>query len=191
MRISRDSTLSTAPSVCAALVTSRVRGVTRPSAWAKGWRVPAYTRFAPLLKASSTSACPIPRLAPVTRTTRPSIVIAFVLIQPPCGLSDRDPRRRRSPSRACGTRHDRDRQVRPHGERHRFGYLRRTRKCCLCPALGKAVPRTVPKCRAAIAAPPAMEIPNCPRFDKSDGQVEGPMRTQIETLLARERTPTP
>src|SRR2546425_2882332 len=93
MRISRDSTLSAAASVCAALVTSRVRGVTRPSAWAKGWRVPAYTRFAPLLKASSTSACPIPRLAPVTRTTRPSIVIAFVLIQPRCGLSDRDPRR--------------------------------------------------------------------------------------------------
>src|SRR5260221_10470583 len=68
MRISRDSTLSTAPSVCAALVTSRVRGVTRRSKWAKGWRVPAYTRFAPLLKASSTSACPIPRFPPVTTT---------------------------------------------------------------------------------------------------------------------------
>ena len=29
---------------------------TRPSGWARGWRVPAYTRFAPLLRASSTSA---------------------------------------------------------------------------------------------------------------------------------------
>jgi len=31
--------------------------------------------FAPLLKASSTSACPIPRLAPVTRTALSAIVI--------------------------------------------------------------------------------------------------------------------
>jgi hypothetical protein len=50
------------------ILTSRVRGVTRPSGWARGRRVPAYTRVAPLLKASSTSACPMPRLAPVTRT---------------------------------------------------------------------------------------------------------------------------
>jgi hypothetical protein len=45
------------------------------SKWAKGWRVPAYTRFAPLLKASSTSACPMPRLAPVTKTALSAIVI--------------------------------------------------------------------------------------------------------------------
>src|SRR5258708_12122776 len=68
MRTSRESTLATAPRICSALVTSRVRGVTRRSKWAKGWRVPAYTRFAPLLKASSTSACPIPRFPPVTTT---------------------------------------------------------------------------------------------------------------------------
>src|SRR3979411_72078 len=37
--------------------------------------MPAKTRFAPLLKASSTSARPIPRLAPVTRTVLPAIVI--------------------------------------------------------------------------------------------------------------------
>src|SRR6202022_5158585 len=35
-----------------------VRGVTRASGWATGRRMPAYTRFAPLLKASSTSARP-------------------------------------------------------------------------------------------------------------------------------------
>src|SRR5260370_19806520 len=80
MRISRDPAFSTAPLVCAVLVTSRVRGVTRPSKWTKGWRVPAYTRFAPLLKASSTSACPIPRLAPVTRTALSAIVIPSRLI---------------------------------------------------------------------------------------------------------------
>ncbi|MGZ3506574.1 MAG: hypothetical protein ACXWNK_15550 [Vulcanimicrobiaceae bacterium] len=40
-------------------------------AW--GWRVPAYTRVAPLRKASSTSACPMPRLAPVTRTALSAI----------------------------------------------------------------------------------------------------------------------
>src|SRR5580700_8529176 len=77
MRTSRDSTLSTAPLMCAALVTSRVRGVTRPSECAKGWRVPAYTRFAPLLKASSTSARPMPRLAPVIKTVLLSMFITF------------------------------------------------------------------------------------------------------------------
>ena len=61
--------------ICEALVTSNVRGVTRLSKWVKGWRVPAYTRFAPLLNASSTSAFPIPRLAPVTRTALFAIVI--------------------------------------------------------------------------------------------------------------------
>jgi hypothetical protein len=39
--MSRDSTLSTAAWVCTALVTSRVRGVTRRSEWANGSRVPA------------------------------------------------------------------------------------------------------------------------------------------------------
>src|SRR5258706_4085654 len=33
-----------------------------------GWRVPAYPRFAPLLKPSLTSACPMPRFPPVTTT---------------------------------------------------------------------------------------------------------------------------
>src|ERR1022692_260369 len=37
-----------------------------------------YTRFAPLRKASSTSACPIPRLAPVTRTALSAIVICLL-----------------------------------------------------------------------------------------------------------------
>jgi hypothetical protein len=54
-----------------------VRRVTRPSETARGRRVPAYTRLAPRLRASSTSACPIPRLAPVTKTARSAIVIGF------------------------------------------------------------------------------------------------------------------
>jgi hypothetical protein len=33
-------------------VTSRAKGVTRVSGWARGWRVPAYTRFAPRLSAA-------------------------------------------------------------------------------------------------------------------------------------------
>src|SRR4029077_19822007 len=45
---------------------------------ANGSRVPAYTRFAPLRRASSTSACPIPRLAPVTRTA-----LSVIVIDPP------------------------------------------------------------------------------------------------------------
>jgi len=48
--------LSTAARICAGSVTSRIRGVTRASGWVKGRRVPAYTRFVPLRKASSTSA---------------------------------------------------------------------------------------------------------------------------------------
>ena len=36
-------------------------------AYQKSNRAHAYTRFAPRLNASSTSACPIPRLAPVTK----------------------------------------------------------------------------------------------------------------------------
>ncbi len=40
-----------------------------------GRRVPAYTRPAPRRRASVTSACPMPRLAPVTRMAVPSIVV--------------------------------------------------------------------------------------------------------------------
>src|SRR6266576_2483243 len=39
--------------------------------------VPAYTRLAPLLKASSTSARPRPRLAPVTRTAVSAMLISL------------------------------------------------------------------------------------------------------------------
>src|SRR5215510_12214663 len=85
MRRSRDSTCSTAPWICAAFVTSRVRGVTRPSGWARGRRVPAYTRLAPLLRASSTSACPMPRLAPVTRT----VVFAMFVGESSCTRATR------------------------------------------------------------------------------------------------------
>src|SRR5882762_11653803 len=69
--------------MCAALVTSSVRGVTRGSTWDKGLRVPAYTRFAPLLKASSTSACPIPRLAPVIKTDLSAMFITFSFTESP------------------------------------------------------------------------------------------------------------
>src|SRR6266566_6641818 len=60
---------------CAVLVTSSIRGVTRASGWARGWRVPASTRLAPLARASAASACPMPRLAPVTRT-----VLSFMVM---------------------------------------------------------------------------------------------------------------
>src|SRR3954454_10633851 len=43
-----------------------------------GRRTPAYTRSAPLRNASSTSACPMPRLPPVTRTDLPVIVVPFI-----------------------------------------------------------------------------------------------------------------
>src|SRR5215472_5859041 len=74
IRTSRDSTWPAARCTCAGLVTSRVSGVTRASGWARGWRVPAYTRVAPLRRASSTSARPMPRLPPVTRTVLSAIV---------------------------------------------------------------------------------------------------------------------
>src|SRR5215831_3247811 len=77
MRTSRVPTSSTARWICEKLVTSSVRGVTRPSECAKGWRVPAYTRFAPLLKASTTSALPMPRLAPVIKIVLFPIFMAF------------------------------------------------------------------------------------------------------------------
>src|SRR6516164_10698704 len=78
IRMSRASTCPAAAWICAALVTSRAIGVTRASGWARDRRVPAYTRFAPLLRASATSACPMPRVAPVTRTVLPAIVIALL-----------------------------------------------------------------------------------------------------------------
>src|SRR5215472_15956102 len=74
IRTSRDSTWPAARCTCAASVTSRASGVTRASGWARGWRVPAYTRVAPLRRASSTSARPMPRLPPVTRTVLSAIV---------------------------------------------------------------------------------------------------------------------
>jgi hypothetical protein len=52
--------------------------VTRSSGKEKGWRVPAYTRFTPLLKASSTNAFPMPRLAPVTKTVLFEIFIVIL-----------------------------------------------------------------------------------------------------------------
>src|SRR5260221_3185578 len=62
-------------------------GVTRPSGWARGWRVPAYTRFAPLESASVTSAWPMPRLAPVTSTVLSAIVMSVApVLSCSCGL---------------------------------------------------------------------------------------------------------
>ena len=69
--------------ICAALVTSRLSGVTRASGWSRGWRVQAYTRSAPRRRASVTSACPMPRFAPVTSTLLPSI---FISVAPVCGF---------------------------------------------------------------------------------------------------------
>src|ERR1017187_6726809 len=76
IRTSRDSTAPAAAWICAGLVTSSITGVTRLSGWARGWRVAAYTRLAPLFRASAASACPIPRLDPVTRTVLPAIAIS-------------------------------------------------------------------------------------------------------------------
>src|SRR5262245_4130215 len=68
MSTSRVSTSSTARWICETLVTSSVRGVTRLSVLCSALRAPAYTLFAPRLSASSTSARPMPRLAPVINT---------------------------------------------------------------------------------------------------------------------------
>src|SRR5438552_5166842 len=51
--------------------------MTRLSEWVKGWRLAAYTRFAPLFKASSTSARPMPRFAPVIKIVLFSMFITF------------------------------------------------------------------------------------------------------------------
>src|ERR1700690_2890276 len=61
------------------LVTSSVRGVTRLSGCCSAPRVPAYTLFAPRRSDSSTSARPMPRLAPVTRIILSSIVFIYFL----------------------------------------------------------------------------------------------------------------
>src|SRR4051812_48059110 len=77
-----------------------------------GRRTPAYTRSAPLRNASSTSACPMPRLPPVTRTDLPVIVVPFIsssfgLIRSSAisiALCDnRDPLGRQNPSRGLET----------------------------------------------------------------------------------------
>src|SRR5215471_6863042 len=90
MRTSRVPTSSTARWICEKLVTSSVRGVTRPSECARGWRVPAYTRFAPLLKASSTSAWPMPRLAPVIKMSLSPIVVMVVQTPTDAGSERRE-----------------------------------------------------------------------------------------------------
>ena len=79
-RTSSDSTCASAVSICAVSVRSRISGVTRASLWVKGWRVAAYTLRAPRRRASSTSARPIPRLAPVTSTALSAMVILVVSI---------------------------------------------------------------------------------------------------------------
>jgi hypothetical protein len=67
--------------------------------------MPAYTRLVPLLRASSTSACPMPRLNPVIRTVLSAIVTtpsciggARRALSPPCGGGD--PAKGRNPSPA-------------------------------------------------------------------------------------------
>src|SRR5260370_24511856 len=77
MRTSRLSTCPTARWICAALVTSRVKGVTRLSECCSGPRVPAYTLRTPRLSASSTIAPPMPRLAPVIKIVLVSMFITF------------------------------------------------------------------------------------------------------------------
>src|SRR5260370_13981479 len=77
MKIWSAWTFSVQARIGPGLVTSKVRGVTRPSEWVKGWRVPAYTRLAPLFKASSTNARPMPRFAPVIKIVLFSMFITF------------------------------------------------------------------------------------------------------------------
>src|SRR5215469_4396475 len=95
--MSSDSTWSAAAWICAVLVTSRLRGVTRSCGWGSGRRVPAYTRLAPLARASAASACPMPRLAPVTRT-----VLSFMVM---CVLITRETRRERRRNRSPEPEH--------------------------------------------------------------------------------------
>src|SRR5579863_51642 len=80
IRMSRVSTSSTARSICARFVTSRVRGVTRGSEFCCApLRFPAYILFAPRRRASSTSARPMPRLAPVIKTVLFAMFITILL----------------------------------------------------------------------------------------------------------------
>src|SRR5215475_127919 len=83
-RTSRDPTPAAAARICAASVTSSISGVTRASACANGSRVPTYTSSALLFRASSTSARPMPRLPPVTRTVL-SAMLAMMTISFSCG----------------------------------------------------------------------------------------------------------
>src|SRR5713101_1881224 len=79
MRTSSMSTSLTASWICEALVTSRVKGVTRLSECCSTPRVPAYTFLAPRRSASSRSARPIPRFAPVTKIVLFAMFISNVL----------------------------------------------------------------------------------------------------------------
>ena len=85
IRMSSDPMRCAAAWTCAASVMSIVTGVTRGSGWVSGSRVPAYTRAAPRARASVTSACPMPRLAPVTRM----VVSAMFMSAAPFGWSRR------------------------------------------------------------------------------------------------------
>src|SRR4051794_8981070 len=99
-----------------------------------GCRAPAYTRSAPLRNASSTSACPMPRLPPVTRTDLPVIAVPFISSSFGFTLSsaisialcdNRDPLGRQNPSR--GLQRDADDAQRPR-TRRRYARLTRSRR---------------------------------------------------------------
>src|SRR6266849_4292483 len=78
MRTSRVPTSSTARWISERFVTSSASGVTRLSGCCSVLRVPAYTLFAPRLRASSTRARPMPRFAPVIK-----IVLFWMFIGSP------------------------------------------------------------------------------------------------------------
>src|SRR5256885_3244733 len=75
--MSSASTTALACRISARLVTSSVSGVTRLSRKVTGLRIAAYTRSAPRLSASSTSARPMPGFAPVINTALFSTCITF------------------------------------------------------------------------------------------------------------------
>src|SRR5260370_20972305 len=79
VRRSRTSNSLTASWICEAVVTYRVKGVTRLSECCSTPRVPAYTFLAPRRSASSRSARPIPRFAPVTKIVLFEMFISNVL----------------------------------------------------------------------------------------------------------------
>jgi hypothetical protein len=78
-RTSSESTCSTPAWICAGWVMSSVSGVTRRSRRTYGCRVPAHTRFAPRLSASSTSARPRPQLVPMTRTELSAMFVLLLI----------------------------------------------------------------------------------------------------------------